>query len=405
MPGWGKIATALAKLETRLNLGQKYPMNLTRTAYGTWSGGRFMHFGECLNEERYIAAIQHAYTSGIRTFMTADTYGQGAADTILGQALAGFPRDSYCLVGAVGHDFYSGERAGSKGFPRFTDGDLRGPDGYEAYLRSATEKSLERLGVDAFDLMLLHNPDSTGYTSEAVWDGLSGLKEKGLAALLGIAPGPANGFTLDVIQSFEKFGDRMDWAMLILNPFEPWPGSLVLPAAEKHVIKVVTRVVDYGGVFHDDVRPGHLFGERDHRTFRPEGWVDAAQEKIVKLRPIAENHGITMLQLACLWNLSQPAVSSVVPTIIQEIGDGARPIEEKIAELANLPDNVALSSDEMQTIGEVGNNKGCMTLKGGSHEHEGEAQADRWPLTPDLVATGERWGIRPEQDLANLHAS
>ena len=95
-------------------------MDLTRTAYGTWSGGRFMHFGEPLAEDRFIRVIQHAHQRGIRTFMTADVYGNGAADEMLGRALAGLPRDSYCLVGAVGHDFYTGKRDGSKGFPRFT---------------------------------------------------------------------------------------------------------------------------------------------------------------------------------------------------------------------------------------------------------------------------------------------
>ena len=115
-------------------------MNLTRTAYGTWSGGRFMHFGLPLDEERYLNAIRHAYDKGIRTFMTADTYGAGEADTMLGKALKDVPRDSYCLVGAIGHDFYNGKREGSKGFPRFTDARLRGPEGYADYVKTATQK-------------------------------------------------------------------------------------------------------------------------------------------------------------------------------------------------------------------------------------------------------------------------
>ena len=74
------------------------------------------------------------------------------------------PATSYCLVGAIGHDFYEGERDGAKGFPRFTDPRLRGRGEYAAYLRMATERSLERLGAERFDLLLLHNPDRTGYT-------------------------------------------------------------------------------------------------------------------------------------------------------------------------------------------------------------------------------------------------
>src|SRR5882672_10890100 len=127
-------------------------MDLTRTAYGTWSGGRFMHFGEPLSEEGFLQVIQHAYQRGIRTFMTADVYGSGAADEMLGRALTGLPRDSYCLVGAVGHDFYSGKRDGAKGFPRFTHPALRPPQDYAGYLRMAVEKSLERCGADRSDL-------------------------------------------------------------------------------------------------------------------------------------------------------------------------------------------------------------------------------------------------------------
>ncbi|MFT4547059.1 MAG: aryl-alcohol dehydrogenase-like predicted oxidoreductase [Verrucomicrobiales bacterium] len=378
-------------------------MHPTKTAYGTWSGGRFMHFGLCLSEERYIASIHHAYDKGIRTFMTADVYGTGDSDEILGRALAAFPRDSYCLIGAIGHDFYKGERAGSKGFPRFTDPAMHAPEQWSEYVKTSTEKSLERIGVDKFDLLLLHNPDHTGFSDQRVWDAMATTKSDGLTELVGIAPGPANGFTLDVIDCFEKFGEEyIDWAMLILNPFEPWPGQLALPAAEKFGVKVITRVVDYGGIFHDDIKPGHPFPERDHRKFRPDGWVEAGCEKLEKVRPIIEAHGITPLQFSCAWNLSHPAVNSVVPTLIQEPGD-VKSIEDKIDELAQLPD-VTFTEKELETIAEIGDNKGCMTLKGGNHEHKGDPLPDRWALDDDLIAAGERWGVSSEKDLANVHA-
>ncbi|HEV2062381.1 MAG TPA: aldo/keto reductase, partial [Solirubrobacteraceae bacterium] len=223
----------------------------SHTALGTWSGGRFMHFGVPLDDERLAALLRP--DERIRTVITADAYGAGDADRLLGRALEGLDREAYSLVGAVGHDFYEAEREGAKGFPRFTDPRLRGPDGYAGYLRMATERSLERIGADRFDLLLLHNPDRTGYTSEAVWQGMAALREAGLAERLGVAPGPANGFTLDVIDCFERFGEQIDWAMLILNPLEPWPGELALDAAARHDVKVITRVVDYGGLFHDDV--------------------------------------------------------------------------------------------------------------------------------------------------------
>jgi aryl-alcohol dehydrogenase-like predicted oxidoreductase len=360
-------------------------MDPTRTAIGTWSGGRFMHFGEALDDERFLALIRPG--DGIDTVLTADTYGQGEADRLLGRALDGVDRASVSLVGAVGHDFYEGERQGAKGFPRFTDPALRGPEEYAGYLRMAAERSLERIGADAFDLLLLHNPDHTGYTSQAVWDGMAALREAGLTRLIGVAPGPANGFTLDVIDCIERFGDRIDWAMVILNPLEPWPGELVLPACARHDVKVITRVVDYGGLFHGD--PIAL-GERDHRSFRPAGWIERGEERIARMRPIAERHGLTTLQLACVWNLGHEAVETVVPTLIQEAG--GRSVETQRAELASLP-RVRLSGEEIEEIRAIGDNTGTMALKGAAADHEGQPLPDRWALTPELAEVGARYGV------------
>ena len=369
----------------------------TRSAVGTWSGGRFMHFGEPLDDERLIALLRPG--DGIGTVITADAYGAGEADALLGRALQGVPRDGYCLVGAIGHDFYEGEREGAKGFPRFTDPRLRAPEDYAGYLRMAAEASLRRIGADAFDVLLLHNPDRTGYTSATVWEGMAALRDAGLTRRLGVAPGPANGFTLDLLDCFERFGALLDWAMIILNPLEPWPGELVLEAADHHDVQLITRVVDYGGLFHDDVLPGHPFPKWDHRSFRPAGWIEAGRGRLDRMRPIAERHGLSLLQLSCLWNLAHAPVRCVAPTLIQESGPDARPIEAKRAELAALPAGDVLSAEEVAELRAIGDNTGCMTLKGAAPDHEGEPRPDRWALTPELADVAARWGIEPARDL------
>jgi aryl-alcohol dehydrogenase-like predicted oxidoreductase len=373
-----------------------------RTAIGTWSGGRYLRFGEMVDEERLARLLRPG--DGVSTVLTADAYGQGEADSLLGRALAGVPREDYTLVGAVGHDFYQGERDGPRGFPRFTDPALRGPTEYGAYLRMAAERSLERIGASSFDLLLLHNPDRTGYSSEAVWTGMAALREEGLAAAIGVAPGPANGFTLDLIACLERFGDRIDWAMVILNPFEPWPGELCLGAAAHHGVRVITRVVDYGGLFWGDLEPGMELAAGDHRAFRPAGWIEAGLEKLDRIRPVAERAGLTTIQLACQWNLAHPAVECVVPTLTQEAGPDAVAIEDKRADLAALPAEQRLRDSDVEEIRRIGDNTGSMSLKGANPGMVGEVRPDRWPLEPELVEAGQRWGIDPDRDLAGSPA-
>jgi hypothetical protein len=106
------------------------------------------------------------------------------------------------------------------------------------------------------------------------------------------------------------------------------------------------------------------------------------------------------MQLACQWNLAHPAVECVAPTLIQEAGPEARPIEDKRAELAALPNEQQLSDEDVAAIRAIGDNTGCMALKGANPAHDGEERPDRWALDDELAAVGERWGIDPARDLA-----
>src|SRR5690242_9787473 len=106
-------------------------MDPTTTAIGTWSGGLHMRFGEPLEDARLRALLRPG--EGIDTVITADAYGAGEADSLLGEALAGLDREDYCLIGAIGHDIYTGERDGARGYPRFTDPSLRSASEYADY--------------------------------------------------------------------------------------------------------------------------------------------------------------------------------------------------------------------------------------------------------------------------------
>ena len=150
------------------------------------------------------------------------------------------------------------------------------------------------------------------------------------------------------------------------------------------------------------MKPGHQFATYDHRSYRAAGWVESGISKIERMESVAKEHGITLLQLACLWNLAHQPVKSVIPTLIQEIGEGARPIEVKVDDLAALPE-MELSAEEVEFIAAAGNNKGCMELKGGSPAHEGESLPDRWQLNAELLEVAKRWGVDPSRDLVCTH--
>jgi hypothetical protein len=118
------------------------------------------------------------------------------------------------------------------------------------------------------------------------------------------------------------------------------------------------------------------------------------------MRPIAQRHDLTLLQLACQWNLAHRGVACAVPTLIQEAFAGARPIESQREELAATPAEAILTEVEVATIRAAGDNTGCMALKGASPDHDGDARPDRWPLDSHHAELAARWGIDPAADLA-----
>ena len=132
---------------------------------------------------------------------------------------------------------------------------------------------------------------------------------------------------------------------------------------------------------------------------RRAGRVEAGRERLELIRPIADRHGLTPLQLACVWNLAHDAVECVAPTLIQEPGAHAKPIERKRQELAAVPTEPVLSEEELSEIRAVGDNRGSMLLKGATPDHEGEERPDRWELGERHAEIASRWGIEPERDL------
>jgi aryl-alcohol dehydrogenase-like predicted oxidoreductase len=161
----------------------------------------------------------------------------------------------------------------------------------------------------------------------------------------------------------------------------------------------MARVVDCGGLFHGTVKPGLKLLRGDHRSFRPEGWIEDAEPKLERLREIAGTYQMTLLELACSWTLFQPAVECVVPTLIQESETGIKTIEDQLEEFASFDLKKTLPQGAIEEIAQIGDNRNSIPLKGASSQYAGPIQADQWPLTPSLKEVAKRWGIVPAGDL------
>ncbi len=148
-------------------------------ALGTWSGGRFMHFGEPIDEDRLVALLTPRRRRSTRSSPPTSTAPATPTACSAARWRASRAR-SVCVIGAVGHDFYTGERAGAKGFPRFTDPALRGPERLRvlpAHGDRAQPRALRR--STASTCCCCTTPTASATRSEAVWEGMAALRDGG----------------------------------------------------------------------------------------------------------------------------------------------------------------------------------------------------------------------------------
>ena len=192
-----------------------------RIAIGTWSGGRFMHFGEPLSDERLRALLRPG--DGIDTVITADAYGAGEAIAarrcaagLRARELLPDRRDRARLL--------RGPARGRQGISALHRPTLRSESAYGDYIRAATERSLQRCGVERFDVLLLHNPDHTGYLSETVWQGMQAARcrPRGRARRRARAGQRLHAGPDRVPGALRRL---IDWAMIILSRWSRGPES------------------------------------------------------------------------------------------------------------------------------------------------------------------------------------
>ena len=265
---------------------------------GTWQLGA--DWGE-VGEKDALTVLDAAAATGTTFLDTADVYGDGRSERIIGQFLAGNPGAEFTVASKMGRRV-----AQDPGF--FT------LDNFRAW----TDRSRANLGVDRLDLVQLHCPPTPVFSSDAVYDALDTLIAEGRIAAYGVSVETC----AEALSAIARPGTAT--VQIILNAFRRKPLDEVLPAAHAARVGIIARVPLASGLLSGRYTHETSFAADDHRTFNRHGeafdagetfsgvdfdtGVDAARE-FAALAPA----GATPAQAALRWVIQQPGVSTVIP--------------------------------------------------------------------------------------------
>jgi len=264
--------------------------------------GSWLTYGGSVEDERAVACIHRAFELGVNFFDTANVYRQGAAEEVVGRALKGIDRDDYVLATKV--YFPMGEGPNDRGLGR-------------KHVIEQCERSLKRLGVDYVDLYQCHRPDPETPVEETL-RALDDLVSQGKALYVGVSEWSAE--QIDEARAIQR---ELGLDPLISNQPQY---SMLWRAIEPEVLPVCKRL-GIGQVVWSPIAQGVLAGKykpgeqppADSRAADPDSssfmallLSDEVLAAVQDLRPIADDLGITMAQLAIAWVLREPGVSSAI---------------------------------------------------------------------------------------------
>jgi aryl-alcohol dehydrogenase-like predicted oxidoreductase len=281
-------------------------LEASEIGFGTWALGSTW-WGD-VSEDDGERLLQLALELGITFFETGDAYGQGRNEELVGRVLAPH-RDRVQISTKFGYELDSDRQVHKEGErPQRWDG---------AFVRTALEGSLRRLGTDFVDLYQLHNPRMDAIDHDECFATLEELRAEGKIRHYGVALGPAIGWREEGLEAIR----RRDIASVqtVYNLLEQDPGRDLIAAAAEHGVGLIARVPTSSGLLDDNLTPETTFGPGDHRRHRPGEWLVEGLQKIDRIRFLCEpGTGRTMAQAALRFILAQPQMAVVVPTITNE---------------------------------------------------------------------------------------
>ncbi|MFJ3407681.1 aldo/keto reductase [Promicromonospora sp. NPDC090134] len=282
---------------------------------GTWQLGA--DWGE-VSESDAHAVLEASLEAGVTFFDTADVYGDGRSEQVIGAFLKEHPEAGITVATKMG---------------RRMD---QVPENYVLeHFREWTDRSRQNLGVDRLDLVQLHCPPTVVYSTDAVYDALDELVSDGVIAAYGVSVEK----TTEALEAIAR--PNVASVQIILNAFRLKPLDEVLPAASAAGVGIIARVPLASGLLSGKYTKDTVFAENDHRSFNRDGaafdvgetfsgvpyevGLEAAARFTELSREILGD-SLTPAQAAIAWAWQRPGVSSVIP--------GARNVEQARANAA-----------------------------------------------------------------------
>ncbi len=274
-------------------------MRVSEVSLGTWAFGS--EWGTVSDEDSY-ASLNRAIDLGVNFLDTADVYGNGRSEKLIGRLLRERPGD----------EIFVATKAGRRLDPHTAEG-----YNYENLSRFV-ERSLENLRVEALDLLQLHCPPTGVYRQDETFEALECLQETGKLKTYGVS-----------VEKVEEARVALDHpgvktVQIIFNIFRQKPAEEFFPLAGERNIGVIARVPLASGLLSGKMTADREFASDDHRNFNREGRAFdrgetfsgvpfetglAAADQLKDLVP----EGYTLAQLALRWILMHPAISCAIP--------------------------------------------------------------------------------------------
>jgi aryl-alcohol dehydrogenase-like predicted oxidoreductase len=265
---------------------------------GTWQlGGDW----GVVEDSDAMLILDAAVEAGVTLFDTADVYGDGRSERLIGSYLKSNPGVDVLVATKMGR------RAPLE------------PAEYRiTNFRAWVDRSRRNLGVERLDLIQLHCPPTPVYSSAEVYDALDALVQEGRVAAYGVS-----------VETVDEALTAIGWphvatVQIILNAFRQRPLERVLPAAAEAGVGILARVPLASGLLSGRYTHDTRFSDDDHRSYNRHGEAfdvgetfsgipyDEGVEAAREFAALAPN-GVTPAQLALRWVLDQPGVTSVIP--------------------------------------------------------------------------------------------